>query len=360
MNKDYNAVIYYAVIDEYEIVDDGDNTKIVARFDGLLAEDTISYGAKSLDSINTHFLTVDGLPVEYQKLCDTSNFAWVEIAVTRCEGGNVSIITNVGSEENYGNLQNISALHRDHAEELNLEYTLSHPSFKSCMVEIDKIKEVIEKNTAIKQADALFIHYVGQGSAATLNNSKKYTSYSYTPECYFDVGGDIYRRGGSECLSKLYHTKLNDDAFIILSHWDLDHWISAHKYEELQKLSWIAPFQKIGPTHAKMANKIKKNDKLFLWCDDIGDSVLTKNLCIYKLENNNNRNYSGLCTVLKSPSTNILIPGDAPYDRCGKIINKHIVNIVIVPHHGGKSRNGFNLSKFNLNDVKLAISLKEY
>jgi hypothetical protein len=66
---------------------------------------------------------------------------------------------------------------------------------------------------------------------------------------YFDVGAPIFFNRAS-FPRHLDHTPCNK-GFIILSHWDFDHYALAYDHPILRTLRWYAPDQPVGPRTAK-------------------------------------------------------------------------------------------------------------
>jgi hypothetical protein len=89
---------------------------------------------------------------------------------------------------------------------------------------------------------------VGQGSAIALADT------TGKPRLYFDVGAGVGRHSSTTPTHLSFC--VCDPKAVILSHWDTDHWAGARADPRLLSKVWIVPFQRIGPSHAKLANDI--------------------------------------------------------------------------------------------------------
>ena len=155
------------------------------------------------------------------------------------------------------------------------------------------------------------------------------------PICYFDLGCGTYRN---------VRTRPQDIRFcpcsnppIILSHWDTDHWAGAYRDCRFLQAKWVAPRQRIGPTHAKFASKILQSGgsilivpasaRCVMWCNR------RQSLELYRATGKD-RNNSGLIMQVwnQRAGKEWLLTGDADY--------KHVPNLpdevaaMTVPHHG--------------------------
>ena len=108
--------------------------------------------------------------------------------------------------------------------------------------------EVYEILSGVSALSQMISIDVGQGSALALADT------AGKPRLYFDVGAGMGRHS-STTPTDLTFCVCNPKA-IVLSHWDTDHWIGARADPRLLKQIWIAPLQRVGPSHAKLANDI--------------------------------------------------------------------------------------------------------
>jgi hypothetical protein len=96
---------------------------------------------------------------------------------------------------------------------------------------------------------------VGQACAIALCDKKSTAAETLG---FFDVGWPLWFHSGS--LPKAW-TKLklppDGDGFVVLSHWDFDHFAMAlWKEPELKKLRWYAPCQTVGPNTKAFADSL--------------------------------------------------------------------------------------------------------
>lgn len=173
------------------------------------------------------------------------------------------------------------------------------------------------------------VYDVGQGACVGLSHG-----YSSPVVAYFDFGG------GALAHARTYPQALKfcftERPPVILSHWDLDHWVSGERHPTAKGLQWIVPRQSLGITHAKFAAELHLLGNLLLWPDSV-PSLDTGIGTILKLPKHSNRNYSGLVLLVPNGcGGHVLCPGDAPYGRIS-ISGKTITGLV-ASHHGGLYR----------------------
>ncbi len=173
---------------------------------------------------------------------------------------------------------------------------------------------------------------VGQGNCNIILNEEGCPLY------YYDFGCRIGRD------AKSY--PINDDfcfpstAFVVLSHWHLDHFINFKKHPDVLKLKWIVPplgQYSIGKTHLELIYNLMENNNLFL-LDNQRQRLNTKHFEILSLKKwGTNKNNSGLVMFIKLPhegSFNVLLPGDASYKHIPLGFN---LNGLVASHHGGRT-----------------------
>ncbi|WP_157040533.1 ComEC/Rec2 family competence protein [Polaromonas naphthalenivorans] len=192
-------------------------------------------------------------------------------------------------------------------------------------------------------ADYLAVYDVGQGNA----NALAVNSYGWlVPTLYFDLGAGVYRNA---------KTRPNDLRFcfsynpvIVLSHWDADHWAGAYAtlvnntYPAL-KQKWIAPLQKVGPTHTAFAYDVKISGGTFQTYAGAGGSfgsvLLPGHRTLhYARGSGPDRNGSGLVLVVENnelpPPRSWLLTGDCDYADFVPILNPVNPIGMVAPHHG--------------------------
>ena len=202
----------------------------------------------------------------------------------------------------------------------------------------DSTQADLESSLSISErADALVAFDIGQGSASALLDDCQ------MPIMYHDLGAGI-TRNKKTTPSRLEFCWSNSPV-IVLSHWDMDHWAGALKDTNALDKTWIAPRQKLGPTHTAFANDIlRAGGNLHIWPNK--QSPLT-------IVNSNNQSITvGRCTgsgrngtclvmlVTDSTSTDLywLLTGDGGYHQLPPSFNLSNMEpaAIIVPHHGAK------------------------
>jgi len=251
------------------------------------------------------------------------------------------------SESNSISIRNISFLNKNNSEakKLSTVFSLSHfatPPREGFTIIEEITNHIVHLDDGelrfprhfrpFRSFRSLVAHDVGQGSCNSLRDRN-------ITQVYFDVGGgagrntDTYPRG-TEYIFDNHH----EDAVVILSHWDKDHWVSAERHPHLCDLTWIVPDQALGVSHTRLARRIGLNGKLFVWTSHRQTQAIeTQYLSLYKLPTHRNRNYSGIVAIYKPHGrrdNSVLIPGDSPYGKVDALAN-HEVIATIVPHHGG-------------------------
>jgi hypothetical protein len=82
---------------------------------------------------------------------------------------------------------------------------------------------------------------VGQAACVAFSDGSQ-------PLGYFDVGAPMFFNRRS--FPKQLDHRPASEGFVILSHWDFDHFALALQYPELKNLKWCAPDQPVGPNTA--------------------------------------------------------------------------------------------------------------
>ncbi|NUN06641.1 MAG: hypothetical protein HUU57_12875 [Bdellovibrio sp.] len=150
---------------------------------------------------------------------------------------------------------------------------------------------------------------------------------------YYDFGADIRTNVGTYPVNQRYC--LSHNPFVILSHWDKDHWFASHHFPAVKNMFWIVPDQKIGISHRIFANELNANGKLLLWPNHLthlpfsfGEIVK----CTGRY-----RNDSGLALhiglINGRQRKNVLLPGDSAYRYIPNI--PQTLHGMVASHHGG-------------------------
>ncbi len=145
---------------------------------------------------------------------------------------------------------------------------------------------------------------------------------------YFDVGAPIFFNRGS-FPRHLDHTPCNK-GFIILSHWDFDHYALAYDHPILRTLKWYAPDQPVGPRTAKFQKTLGPNLNFISGSIDLGGFKLKR--CSGPLSDRNN---SGYALRIGRDGQAVLLTGDAGYHAIPSDLQADLT-AVMIPHHGGK------------------------
>ena len=95
------------------------------------------------------------------------------------------------------------------------------------------------------------------------------------PFGYFDLGAPMFFNQRS--FPKPFDHRPASCGFVILSHWDFDHFALALRYPELKKLQWFAPNQPVGPNTALFQKSLGSN--LTFISNDIDVGALALRRC---------------------------------------------------------------------------------
>ncbi|MBP1630220.1 MAG: hypothetical protein H6Q15_1113 [Bacteroidetes bacterium] len=191
----------------------------------------------------------------------------------------------------------------------------------------EKIKGIDSKNINV------ISYNVGQGNAIGIFHGK-------TPLFYFDLGGGAY--WNKKTYRDVISFPIDNNPFIILSHWDFDHYESLRsKIEHYNECTIIAPLQKITPSAKKLADKLKN---LILIDQEFNNGINCGFFEIFRCSGwTKNDTGIGISIDLKKENdiSKILLPGDAQYCFIEKKYKTNI-DAICVSHHGGKICNEEN------------------
>jgi beta-lactamase superfamily II metal-dependent hydrolase len=161
---------------------------------------------------------------------------------------------------------------------------------------------------------------VGQASCVVFSEGS-------TPFGYFDVGAPMFFNQRS--FPRPFSHEPADEGFVILSHWDFDHFALALRYPALKKLRWFAPNQPVGPNTALFQKSLGSN--LTFISNDVDVGAMALRRC--SGTSLRDRNSTGYALGVNLKGAGILLPGDADYQWVSPAIANN-VNRVVVPHHG--------------------------
>ena len=184
-------------------------------------------------------------------------------------------------------------------------------------------------SAAIEQ---VFVLDVGQGSANALVTSAGEVI------AYVDLGAGVLKDVGTWPPS-MGGICLRHQPNVILTHWHYDHFEAANIYPAAQGLTWIAPFQTLGPgPQSAMASSIRGAGTLMVWN---GSGILSAGKidlerCIGPA---GNQNRTGIAVWIKGPGAcdPILLPGDAGYSDMPTLAGGQAITGFAVAHHGGRA-----------------------
>jgi hypothetical protein len=150
---------------------------------------------------------------------------------------------------------------------------------------------------------------------------------------YFDVGRPI-SFSASSWPNPPPILDIPDAGFVILSHWDYDHYSMALSFApSLLNLNWLAPMPaKSSPTVAAL---VKKLGSSLVFATD---PVLSPHagISLHKgLGPKSDRNSSGYVMRVSLPSGDVLLAGDVDYQYIPTIACVGLSGL-LAPHHGGK------------------------
>jgi beta-lactamase superfamily II metal-dependent hydrolase len=162
---------------------------------------------------------------------------------------------------------------------------------------------------------------VGQASSVAFSNGSR-------PFGYFDVGAPMFFNQRS-FPKRLDHVPATA-GFVILSHWDFDHFALAFQKPELKQLQWFAPEQPVGPNTAQFQRSL--GSRLTFASSDLNVGAMLMRRCTGTSVRD--RNSTGYALRIDLDDAGILLPGDADYRWIQPAIAND-VNRIMIPHHGG-------------------------
>ncbi|VVT10208.1 Metal-dependent hydrolase, beta-lactamase superfamily II [Sphingomonas sp. EC-HK361] len=164
---------------------------------------------------------------------------------------------------------------------------------------------------------------VGQASAALIKRNGRAIGF-------FDVGAPLWFNNGS--LPQPMTHPVISGGFVLLSHWDWDHFDLGRRHTPYRQLDWFAPDQPIGPNTARFQADL--GDKLTFIDGPASFAGFT--LARGTATGVNDRNGSGYQLRYEKDGRAVLLTGDTSYD----LIQAHMlagVGGLTIPHHGGRS-----------------------
>lgn len=151
---------------------------------------------------------------------------------------------------------------------------------------------------------------------------------------YYDAGSPLFFHEKTFPKSFSEKSKIPSDGFVLLSHWDFDHYyLALTKLKELQYLKWYAPQQTVGPNAARLQKLLGAN----LLIINSNKYSISGDLCAWKGGGAaDDRNGSGYALQVIQKSGNTLLTGDVSYDLIPASA-KAGLKAICISHHGGKN-----------------------
>ena len=176
------------------------------------------------------------------------------------------------------------------------------------------------------------VYDVGQGACQALVDSSL-----HIPLLYVDFGGGVlYNRAtfpkefGGFCFTH--------NPPIVLSHWDWDHWSSAHRYAYALSTDWIAPPVPAKPIQRAVAAEMLARGRLHIW-NAAGSTQLKVGEIRLERCTGRTENDSGIAVTFyagRFRKRNCLLPGDAAYRYIPSVAAGESFNSLCMAHHGGR------------------------
>jgi len=173
------------------------------------------------------------------------------------------------------------------------------------------------------------------------------------PTLYFDLGAGVYRNKHTTPADlKFCFTK---QPTIILSHWDTDHWTGAYAASVscghvALKQTWVAPLQKVGPSHLAFALDVLSNGgEFFIYKPQkrkVSFKCLTPNVVVRIAAGTGaDRNGSGIVLAVENSATrngarSWILTGDCEYKFFIPALTSVAPVAIVAPHHGATLHGG--------------------
>jgi beta-lactamase superfamily II metal-dependent hydrolase len=149
---------------------------------------------------------------------------------------------------------------------------------------------------------------------------------------YYDVGAPVFFHHRTFPKAFFEQGRVPDDGFVILSHWDFDHYaLAVTRLKALQELQWYAPNQSVGPNAARLRAQL--GDRLHFI--DAKQVPILSNLRLWKGRGpTSDRNNSGYVLRATGPRKSALLTGDVSYEAITSAAKSGLEALGIT-HHGG-------------------------
>lgn len=191
--------------------------------------------------------------------------------------------------------------------------------------------ELFRPLRGVKSCGGVAVYDVGQGSWQGV-----LTDDGQTPQMYVDVGGGVLVNRGT--FPKTFG-RPPSVPLTVLSHWDWDHWSSAHRFRNLLHSVWVAPPVPDTFIQLNFALDLDRHGMLFMWGRSWHTAFQQGCIRIEKCTGVT-QNDGGLCvTAYSKPKggRNCLLPGDAAYKYIPSVATNHEkFSALCMSHHGGR------------------------
>jgi hypothetical protein len=339
--KELISKTYYAYLDSIETVD---GTTFL-RFDCIEKKiaDNDQINKESIIGLPSIFIDISGRNHYIDNLFGVNgifavyNFEsqWFVIQTTT-EQSDISALeffnfSQVGNEQTFGNYSIASIQSEKETDETSRNKIQEIKSVTRLTESPEEDIHSFIEGIDLKSFSHVNVYNVGQGNCNALVDSHN------LPLLYFDVGGGSGANAGSYPTDfKLCHSH---HPSIILSHWDLDHIVTAVYDPQLLRTKWLVPIQSsLSNTAYQIAAALQRLGNLTCWNNSIGPEVLLINHIVSKCTARaTNKNSSGLALYVNySGNDYALLSGDAKFYCIPNITRRHLIALV-ASHHGAKS-----------------------
>jgi len=249
--------------------------------------------------------------------------SWYEVRVGR--PGVQARLYNSPAAPQFASRQVVDIRLLDKNEDMQLRKL--HSIGQAGETDVDYIDSLLKQGST---ADRFVTYRVGQGTCSALC-----TRFTH-PQIYFDLGG-----GATSHLSTYppgFCVCHRDNQPVILSHWDIDHWVTGLRDSASLDHPWLTPNQSVGPTHLKFASQLYRRGNLYVWPAALPSY---HSGCVELIQcTGRSRNDSGLAAVIElqgdaRTDASVLVPGDARYSHIPTTAHRFFSGLV-ASHHGSK------------------------
>lgn len=196
------------------------------------------------------------------------------------------------------------------------------------------------------------IYDVGQGDSIAVLDDQEYVVLTID---YGGRQGNPFKNPPNADVD--VHLPVDADRFVMLSHWDEDHWCTASRGKAVQDARWLVPRQVTSPRAVRFSRSLKDKVRCipearvqepFSFQTDDGDEVWWEKIDAsatsadkYEDCNKTGVAYSIVKRRGKTVPEVILVPGDAPFHRVGHyarhLQNGYILRGLVAFHHGAET-----------------------